>query len=108
VTDLLDRIALRPRLSVKLAWFGALLTAAVVGVTLIFVTLEIKTATRQRLEQESARNRLTFARLQEQKLSSLTFAASLISNTASLPFVLDTYRAEALNGTRRNDLALTV
>jgi signal transduction histidine kinase/ActR/RegA family two-component response regulator len=108
VSDLLDRIALRPRLSVKLATFGAALTAAVVGATLIVVTLEIKSSTRHRLELESARNRQTFAHLQEQKLANLTFAASLISNTASLPFVLDTYRAEALNGTRRDDLALTV
>ena len=108
MADLLDRIALHPRLSVKLATLGAALTAAVVGATLIIVTLEIKSTTRRRLEQESARNRQTFASLQEQKLSSLTFAASLISNTASLPFVLDTYRAEALNGTRRDDLALTV
>jgi signal transduction histidine kinase/CheY-like chemotaxis protein len=108
VSDLLDRLALRPRLSVKLATLGAALTAAVIGITLILVTLEVRSTTRHRLEQESARNRQTFARLQDEKLSSLTFAASLISNTASLPFVLDTYRAEALSGVRRNDLALTV
>jgi signal transduction histidine kinase/ActR/RegA family two-component response regulator len=105
----LDRLVRRTRLSVKLAWLGAGLMAAVVGATVIVLTLQIRANTRRRFEDELRRNQSTFAQFEQQKLAQLSFGASLISRTASLPYALETYRAEASsNGVRRGDLARTV
>ncbi len=108
VFDGLKRVARRTRLSVKLAWLGAGLMALVVAATVIALTFQIRTNTRRRFEDELRRNQNTFAHFQEEKLEQLEFGASLISRTASLPYALETYRAEAMNGVRRADLGPTV
>ena len=104
----LKRVARRTRLSVKLAWLGAALMALVVAATVIALTLQIRTNTRRRFEDELRRNQNTFAHFQQEKLEQLEFGASLISRTASLPYALETYRAEAMSGVRRADLGPTV
>lgn len=104
----IQRVAQRTRLSVKLAWVGAGLIALVVGTAVVVLTFEIRASTRRRLADELLRNQDTFVQMQQQKLGQLSFAASLISRTASLPYVLDTYRAEALSGVHRTDLEQTV
>jgi signal transduction histidine kinase/CheY-like chemotaxis protein len=104
----LTRFTQRTRLSVKLAWLGAGVTALVVAATVIVLTLEIRANTRRRFEDELRRNQKMFVRFQTQKLDQLTFAASLISRTASLPYALQTYSADAASGVRRADLAPTV
>jgi signal transduction histidine kinase/CheY-like chemotaxis protein len=104
----LVRFARRTQLSVKLAWLGAGLMALVVSATVIVLTLQIRANTRLRFEDELRRNQKTFAQFQKQKLEQLTFAASLISQTASLPYALETYSADANSGVHRSDLAPTV
>jgi signal transduction histidine kinase/ActR/RegA family two-component response regulator len=104
----LKRVARRTRLSVKLAWLGAGLMALVVAAMVVALTLQIRTNTRRRFEDELRRNQITFAHFQEQRLEQLEFGASLISRSASLPYALETYRAEAMSGVRRSDLRPTV
>ncbi len=94
----LEHLARRARLSVKLAWLGAGLMALVVGATLVALTLEIRANTRRRFADELRRNQKTFAQFQRQKLDQLTFAASLISRTARIPYLLETVGGESATG----------
>ena len=104
--DRLEQLARRTRLSVKLAWLGAGLTALVVGATLLALTLEIRASTRLRFADELRRNQETFKHVQQQKLDQLTFAASLISRTAKIPYLLETIGGET--GAGRAQLVGTV
>jgi signal transduction histidine kinase/ActR/RegA family two-component response regulator len=98
----------RTRLAVKLAWFTAGLAALIVGIAIVVLSAQIRVSTRSRFADELRRNQSSFVQLQRHKLDELTTGASLISRTASLPYALETIRAEALMGTRRPDLATTV
>ncbi len=104
--DRLEQLAHRTRLSVKLAWLGAGLTALVIGATLLALTLEIRANTRRRFADELRRNQDTFKHVQQQKLDQLTFAASLISRTAKIPYLLETIGGET--GVGRAQLVGTV
>ena len=104
----LDQLIRRTRLSVKLAWLGAGLMALVVAAMAAVLSLQIRSNTRRRFEDELRRNQQQFVQFQRQKLAQLQSGASLISQTASLPYALETYRAEASSGVRRSDLSRTV
>jgi signal transduction histidine kinase/ActR/RegA family two-component response regulator len=106
--DRVVRFVRRTQLGAKLAWLAAGLTALVVAATVVVLSLQIRANTRVRFEDELRRNQKTFAQFQNQKLEQLTFAATLISQTASLPYALETYSAEAGNGVPRADLTTTV
>ena len=72
------------------------------------LSLQIRSNTRRRFEDELRRYQQQFVQFQRQKLAQLQSGASLISQTASLPYALETYRAEASSGVRRSDLSRTV
>jgi signal transduction histidine kinase len=99
----------RTRLSVQLALFTALLTAATVAVSFTALSVQVRATTRQLFTDELARNQHTLVALQRDTRRHLVLSAALLAESPSLRSAIATYRVEGKStGRARPDLIATV
>ncbi|MDE3171819.1 MAG: response regulator [Gemmatimonadota bacterium] len=96
----------RRPLGVKLSWLTAVLTAVVVGVSLLVVQLRARENTRRVFADELARNQRTLADLQRRNFEQMLFGASLVSTAPTLRAALAGARQDAIAGARPNPILL--
>ncbi len=97
------------RLSVKLAWLSAALTAAVVLVTFVVLSGQIRARTRELFTDEMGRSRSALVQVQEHNLEQLLTSAQLVSKSTTLIAAVKTAQAETnLSKSRHLELATTV
>jgi signal transduction histidine kinase/CheY-like chemotaxis protein len=101
--------ARRSSLSVKLAVFGAAVTAVVVVAAFSALNAEIRSGTRDLFASQLARDQRTLRLLQSRDASQLLTAAALITQTPSFRYDLSIYKAEKNStGKARIDLVNTL
>jgi signal transduction histidine kinase len=99
----------RTRLSVRLALFTALLTAATVAVSFTALSVQVRATTRQLFTDELSRNQHTLVALQRDARRHLVLSAALLAESPSLRSAIATYRVEGQStGRARTDLIATV
>ena len=96
------RRARRSSLSLKLAVFGAAVTATIVCVAFWALSVEVRANTRRSLTGELTRNQRALQALQARNGDHLLFAASLVSQSPPFQYSLKEYQLEA-NAGRVND-----
>ena len=99
----------RSALSVKLAALGALVTAIVVLLAFLALSVEIRGETERSLNAELQRNQKTLQQIEAHDASQLVFAAGLITQVPSFQYDLSIYRVEKNTaGRSRTDLVNTM
>ena len=99
----------RSALSVKLAALGAVVTAVVVFLAFLALSVEIRGDTERSLNAELLRNQKTLQQIEAHDASQLVFAAGLITQTPSFQYDLSIYRVEKNTaGRTRTDLVNTM
>ncbi len=99
----------RSALSVKLAALGAAVTAVVVFLAFLALSVEIRGSTERSLSDELLRNQKTLQQIEAHDASQLVFAAGLITQTPSFQYDLSIYRSEKNTaGRTRTDLVNTM
>ncbi len=99
----------RSALSVKLAALGALVTAVVVLLAFLALSVEIRGETERSLNAELQRNQKTLQQIEAHDASQLVFAAGLITQVPSFQYDLSIYRVEKNTaGRSRTDLVNTM
>jgi signal transduction histidine kinase/ActR/RegA family two-component response regulator len=99
----------RSALSVKLAALGAVVTAVVVLLAFLALSIEIRGDTERSLNAELLRNQKTLQQIEAHDASQLVFAAGLITQTPSFQYDLSIYRVEKNTaGRTRTDLVNTM
>src|SRR5215831_13849297 len=99
----------RSALSVKLAVLGAVVTAVVVFLAFVALSVEIRGDTERSLNAELLRNQKTLQQIEAHDASQLVFAAGLITQTPSFQYDLSIYRVEKNTaGRTRTDLVNTM
>jgi signal transduction histidine kinase len=99
----------RSALSVKLAALGAAVTALVVFLAFLALSVEIRGSTERSLNAELLRNQKTLQQIEARDASQLVFAAGLVTQTPSFQYDLSIYRVENNTaGRRRTDLVNTM
>ena len=99
----------RSALSVKLAALGAMVTAVVVLLAFLALSIEIRGDTERSLNAELLRNQKTLQQIEAHDASQLVFAAGLITQTPSFQYDLSIYRVEKNTaGRTRTDLVNTM
>ena len=96
----LARRARRSSLGLKLAVLGAAAMAGVVAVTFWALGVEIRANTLESFAREMQRNQRVLQELQQANARELLFATSLISQSPSFQYSLQTYQAEVNAGGR--------
>ncbi len=99
----------RSALSVKLAALGAVVTAVVVFLAFLALSVEIRSSTERSLSAELLRNQKTLQQIEARDASQLVFAAGLVTQTPSFQYDLSIYRVEKNTaGRTRTDLVNTM
>src|SRR5262252_2017725 len=99
----------RSALSVKLAVLGAVVTAVVVFLAFVALSVEIRGDTERSLNAELLRNQKTLQQIEAHDASQLVSAAGLITQTPSFQYDLSIYRVEKNTaGRTRTDLVNTM
>ena len=99
----------RSALSVKLAALGAVVTAIVVFLAFLALSVEIRASTEGSLNAELLRNQRTLQQIKARDASQLVFAAGLVTQTPTFQYDLSIYRAEKNTaGRTRTDLVNTM
>ncbi len=99
----------RSALSVKLAALGAAVTAFVVFLAFLALSVEIRSSTERSLTAELLRNQRTLQQIEARDASQLVFAAGLITQTPSFQYDLSIFRSEKnTTGRTRTDLVNTM
>jgi signal transduction histidine kinase/ActR/RegA family two-component response regulator len=99
----------RTSLTVRLTALGALVTAAVVFVAFLALSVEARASARRLFADELSRHQRTLLQLQRQNLTQLISSAAIITQSPTLRSALETYRLENnLGGAPRADLVRTV
>ncbi|HEY2165031.1 MAG TPA: ATP-binding protein, partial [Gemmatimonadaceae bacterium] len=99
----------RSALSVKLAALGATVTAIVVLLAFLALSIEIRGDTERSLNAELLRNQRTLQQIEAHDAAQLVFAAGLITQTPSFQYDLSIYRVEKNTaGRSRTDLVNTM
>jgi signal transduction histidine kinase len=99
----------RSALSVKLAALGAMVTAIVVLLAFLALSVEIRGETERSLNAELQRNQKTLQQIEAHDASQLVFAAGLITQVPSFQYDLSIYRVEKNTaGRSRTDLVNTM
>jgi signal transduction histidine kinase/ActR/RegA family two-component response regulator len=99
----------RSALSVKLAALGAAVTAIVVLLAFLALSIEIRGDTERSLNAELLRNQKTLQQIEAHDAAQLVFAAGLITQTPSFQYDLSIYRVEKNSaGRSRTDLVNTM
>ncbi len=99
----------RSALSVKLAALGALVTAIVVLLAFLALSVEIRGETERSLNAELQRNQKTLQQIEAHDASQLVSAAGLITQVPSFQYDLSIYRVEKNTaGRSRTDLVNTM
>jgi signal transduction histidine kinase/CheY-like chemotaxis protein len=99
----------RSALSVKLAVLGAAVTAVVVFLAFVALSVEIRGDTERSLNAELLRNQKTLQQIEAHDASQLLLAAGLVTQTPSFQYDLSIYRAEKNTaGRTRTDLVNTM
>jgi signal transduction histidine kinase len=99
----------RSALSVKLAALGAVVTAVVVFLAFVALSVEIRASTEGSLNAELLRNQRTLQQIEARDASQLVFAAGLVTETPTFQYDLSIYRAEKnAAGRTRTDLVNTM
>ena len=97
----------RSALSVKLAALGAAVTAVVVLLAFLALSVEIRGNTERSLSDELLRNQKTLQQIEAHDASQLVFAAGLITQTPSFQYDLSIYRVEKNTAGRRAPISST-
>ena len=99
----------RSALTVKLAALGAVVTAIVVFLAFLALSVEIRASTEGSLTAELLRNQRTLQQIEARDASQLVFAAGLVTQTPTFQYDLSIYRAEKNTaGRNRTDLVNTM
>ncbi|HVZ77738.1 MAG TPA: ATP-binding protein, partial [Gemmatimonadaceae bacterium] len=107
--DSLRERSRRTRLGVKLGWLTAGLTALVVFLSFVGLTVRIRGNTRRLFADELARNQRAVARVQRRSLEQLLAEANLVTAVPGVNAVLSEWQQDELQGRPvRRDLANTV
>jgi signal transduction histidine kinase/ActR/RegA family two-component response regulator len=98
-----------PSLGAKLVAFSVLLTALVVAIAFLFLSVEIRRHTQSLLAATLAQHQRTILSLQQKELEEVVRTSTLMTDSPTLRAAIETYRSESAGGARaRGDLLATI